>query len=173
MLGVDPRQLNPLSSAPRAGMFGRATAPFRSMPAARHPALDILGKLWSSTNTLLGLGAAVPSYLVGKVVSTNPRFQFGNNAIQLLNSPLNVGNRAYTLGNVQVYGLGDGPDRTGRSYTGMDVNTGRHEEGHTYQSQILGPAYLPVELWGSLMGNRNPLEVGADKYGLGKSWNGF
>jgi len=154
-------------------MFGRGAGSANMTPSARHPVLDLLGKLWGSTNTTLGLAAAGPSYLAGRLMGTNPRFQLGNNAIQLLNSPLNVHNRAYTLGNVQVYGVNDGPDRHGKSYTGSDVNIGRHEEGHTYQSQILGPAYLPVEMWTSFMGNKNPLEVGADKYALGRSWTGF
>lgn len=172
-LGIDPRRFSASSPPQRPGMFAAGASLPITTPAKRHPILDILGKLWGGTNTALGLAAASASYLAGKAEGTNPHFQIGNNAVQLLNSPLNVDNRAYTLGNVQVYGVGDGPDRYQDSYTAPNINTGRHEEGHTYQSQILGPAYLPVEMWGSLLGNKNPLEAGADKYSQGKSWTGF
>jgi hypothetical protein len=161
--------------APRGGMFGyRPQSPSRKGSICEpHRILDAMGKLWGSTNSALGLLAAGGSYVAGKVAGTDPKFQIGNNAIQLLNSPLNIGNRAYTLGNVQVYGTGEGPEKSTYSYTGAKVNNGRHEEGHTLQSQFLGPTYLTAELWGSLLGNRNPLEVGADKYGLGQSCTGF
>ena len=141
-----------------------------------HPLLSALGKIWTNQNTALGLAAAGVSYIAGKFQGTNPSFQVGNNAIQLLNSPLNVNNRAYTLGNVQVYGISDGPGTGQTSYTGAFVNNGRHEEGHTVQAQILGPAYLPAWLAGRILGGdnaQNPLEAGADKYGLGQSCNGF
>jgi hypothetical protein len=147
----------------------------QSGPCGSHPILGALGKVWNSPNTLLGLAAAGASYVAGKYEGTNPTFQLGNNSIQLLNSPLNVGNRAYTLGNVQVYGS-SGPDRGQISYSGAFVNNGQHEEGHTVQGQILGPLYLPAWGLGRLFGGDsagNPMEAGADKYGLGQSCSGF
>ncbi len=141
-----------------------------------HPILGAIGKIWSSPNSLLGLAAAGVSYAAGKFEGSNPSFQTGNNAIQLINSPLNVGNRAYTLGNVQVYGTGNGPSRGQTSYTGAFVNTGAHEEGHTVQGQILGVLYLPAWGLGRLFGGDsagNPMEAGADRYGLGQSCSGF
>lgn len=171
-LGVPIQQLSP-AAIPARRMFGGASMPTATAVPASHPLLSALGKLWASPNTVLGLAAAGTSYLAGKMAGTSPQFQLGNNAIQLLNSPLNIHNRAYTLGNVQVYGVNDGPDRYGYSYTGAKVNTGRHEEGHTYQAQLLGPLYLPAEAIESLRGDRNSLEVGADKYALGQSWAGF
>ena len=141
---------------------------------ASHPVLGALGKLWALPNTVIGLGAAGVSYAAGKLAGTNPTFTTGNNSIQLLNSPLNIGGRAYTIGNVQVYASGRGPERVQRSYSGLIVNVGQHEEGHTVQSQILGPLYLPVIIMGGLrLGNANPLETGADKYARGTSCAGF
>ena len=150
--------------------------PQNNQGCGNHPILGALGKVWTSPNTALGLAAAGASYLAGKVAGTNPSFQIGNNSIQLLNSPLNVNNRAYTLGNVQVYGVGDGPSRGQTSYTGAFVNTGLHEEGHTVQAQILGPLYPPAWGLGRLFGGDsagNPMESGADKYALGQSCSGF
>jgi hypothetical protein len=139
----------------------------------RSKALDILGKAWALPNTALGLAAAGPSYVAGKLLGTHPRFRFGDNALQLLNSPLNLGGRAYTLGNVQVYPEAQPPDLRQPSYTGAVGRVGAHEAGHSQQGQVLGPLYLPAEVLGSLLGDRNPLEVGADKYMTGRSWNGF
>lgn len=132
----------------------------------------------NSLNSALGLVAAGASYVAGKWEGTNPSFQIGNNAIQLINSPLNVNNRAYTLGNVQIYGVGTnaGLGHGQISYTGAFVNTGQHEEGHTVQGQILGPLYLPAWGLGRLFGGDsagNPMESGADKYALGQSCTGF
>lgn len=140
----------------------------------RNGALDVLGKLWGLPNTALGLAAAAPSYAAGKMMGTDPYFTLGDNALQLHNSPLNIQRRAYTLGNVQIYPQGKeyGPDGFGPSYTGAKVRTGDHEEGHTYQSQALGPLYLPAEIVGSFFGDKNPLEVNADAHALKKRRSG-
>jgi hypothetical protein len=163
-----------LRARPQPIRATRSDGPVRA-PCAPHPIWDGLGKIHGSFNTSLGLAAAGVSYLAGKALGTKPSFRMGDDAIQLTNSPLNIGNRAYTLGNVQVYGLGKyaGPDWTGPSYTGAWVRTGNHEAGHSRQSQRLGMFYLPAEAIGSLFGDRNPLEVGADKFALGQSCSGF
>lgn len=142
----------------------------------RNPVADVLMKAWALPNTALGLAAAGLSYGAGKLAGTDPKFRIGDNAIQLLNSPFNVQGRAYTLGNVQVYPRGEDPEARMRgSYSGRTYGrVGDHEEGHTRQAEILGPLYLPAELVGSLLfGDRNPLEVGADRFVEGRSWNGF
>ena len=67
------------------------------------------------------------------------------------------------------------PGNTGLypSYTG-NVDLGRHEEGHTVQSQILGPlGYAAVNLWNGIGKGSNPLERGADDYARGTSCTGF
>ena len=152
------------------------STPRNKQKCTDHPILSAVGKVWTSSNTALGLAAAGVSYLAGKIEGTNPLFQVGNNSIQLLNSPVNVNNRAYTLGNVQVYGVNDGPSVSQYSYTAAFVNNGKHEEGHTVQAQILGPLYLPAWIAGRILGGDsagNPLESGADKYASGKSCSGF
>jgi hypothetical protein len=142
-------------------------------PTWQNPLSDVLGKIWSFPNTEAGLLAAAASWAAGKFMGTDPHFKFGDNAIQLLNSPLNIDRRAYALGNVQIYPVGNGPDRSVRSYTGAMVRNGAHEGGHSTQGQILGPWFIPAEILGSMLGNKNPLEVGADKAALGRSKSGF
>lgn len=134
---------------------------------------DGLGKLWSSPNTALGLMAAGGAYAAGKLAGTDPKFTIGDNAIQLQNSPF--GDRALALGNVQIYPDEYGPDYLiPHSYTGVPVRAGDHEAGHAMQGQILGPLFIPAEILGAtLMGKRNPIEVGADKFATGRSKTGF
>lgn len=137
-----------------------------------HPALaDIAGKAWGLPNTALGLGLAGAAWIAGKIAGTNPQFHFGNNALQLTGSPLTLEKGGtVTLGNVQVFGAGANPDGPGRNYVPAlgDIPLRKHEEAHTYQSQILGPFYVP--LWGLLGGESagNPLERAADWYGAGQ-----
>ncbi|WP_153046166.1 hypothetical protein [Rhizorhabdus dicambivorans] len=131
--------------------------------------VDMAGKVWNSPNTAIGLAAALPSYVAGKVMGTDPKFRFGNNALQLLNSPLNIDGRAYTVGNIQIYAPGYGPERDNPdSYTGQQVNNGLHEEGHTYQGQVLGPLYIPLEIAGTYLGDDNPFDIDADNYAVRK-----
>jgi hypothetical protein len=52
---------------------------------------DIGGKFWGAPNTALGLGLAGAGYLAGKIAGTNPRFQLGNNALQLTGIPIGRG----------------------------------------------------------------------------------
>lgn len=120
-------------------------------------------------NTALGIVAGGGAYLAGRIVGTNPNTKFANNAVQVLNSPININDRAYTLGNVEVFAAGHGPEAYQTSYSQAYVSNGSHEEGHTLQAQSLGLTYLPAELIGSLSGENNPLEIGADKYAMGLS----
>lgn len=166
---------SPFPRAPRSIWPDSAKADSAIPKVCRpHPYLDALGKAWALPPTMLGIVAAAPSYLAGKVAGTHPRFQFGNKALQLVNSPLNINNRAYTLGNVQIYGIEDGPEKFHRSYSGAVVQNGRHEEGHSQQAQILRPLYLPTEVGAGMMfGNRNPFEQKADAYARALSCRGM
>jgi len=62
------------------------------------------------------------------------------------------------------------PTRKGRHYVdGLpDMTLGQHEEAHAYQSQTLGPIFVPW--WFALGGEsaKNPFEKSADYYGAGK-----
>ncbi len=137
--------------------------------------LNRLGNIWSSPNSALGLAAATISYIAGRAVGSNPSIQFGNNALQVLNSPLEVPGRAVTIGNVTIYPTDASLDSIIRSaYTQKLVNTGMHEMGHTLQAQSLGPFYIPVSAFDALVfGDNSPLEVGADNFASGKSCSPF
>lgn len=156
------------AEAPAGERRKHAPSPFDN------PILDAIGKRWGAGNTVLGLAAAGASYLAGLAKGTHPKFQVGDNAIQLLNSPWNYDHRPYTLGNVQIYPPDRPPNHlTKKSYTGVSVPEGAHEAGHSAQAQLLGPAYLPAWLLGELLPGVNPMEAGADKFAEGKSWSGF
>lgn len=103
--------------------------------------LDLLGKLWSMPNTLLGLligftghGLSWLGYRFG-VYSHIARINIGNNAIQFHNNALMVFG-ALTIGNVICYGCHCAPH-----------SHGAHERQHTIQAQVLGPFYLPMHLF--------------------------
>jgi len=137
----------------------------KEYPHAEDADRDVVGKIKASMLTGLGLDAAIASYVGGVLKGSHPRFQFGDNSLQMLNSP--IGDRAYTLGNVQIYPRGRGPDTIHRSYTGAVMRRGDHEAGHTAQAQRMGG--LPMGLaW--LVGGRgvasNPLEIDADEFGV-------
>lgn len=155
---------------------GLARGASGSQAMQSNPALKAASGAFSNPNTGLGLAAAGLLWGAGKIAGSNPRFRYGDNALQLLNSPLDIQGRAVSLGDVQIYPKGEknGPDNVRTSYSGARVRTGAHEAGHLPQSRILGPAYIPTVLAGALLfGDRNPLEIGADKVALGKSRTGF
>lgn len=137
---------------------------------------DTLGKSWGSINTLAGLGLGGLEYGAGLLMGAHPEVGFGNNAIQFSGSPNLLHsllpntfgeNDAMTLGNVQIYTGNASPKVTGDAYVpGLPpIPLGKHEKAHTYQSQTLGPLYVPI--WLALGGRspNNPLERAADWYG--------
>ncbi len=140
--------------------------------------LDLLGKIWASPYTLIGIAYGVLGYGSGWLafclgwLHAQPRIRPGNNAIQFLNNPLTIPFAAITLGNTISYGRGLGPEHQG-AYGDASVNLGRHEEAHTLQYQLLGPLFIPVYfLCGGISGpDRNPLEKAAQNFGRGSgSW---
>jgi len=54
-------------------------------------------------------------------------------------------------------------------YTGL-VNTGIHEEAHTYQAEVLGPLFYPFYFMYGGISKINPFENAADNYYLGGPW---
>ena len=77
--------------------------------------------------------------------AVSPEITLCNNAIQFLNNPITLPNTAITVGNTISYGVGSRPADVG-AYGDTDVEVGRHEQAHTYQSQVLGPLFLPIHL---------------------------
>lgn len=110
-------------------------------------ALDVVGKLWALPNTVIGLAYGAPGHVIGKIRNIlrlrndEPRISFGNNAIQFENNPLVK--TAITLGNVIIYGSGK-RYRPGASRHGGAHTLGAEEMQHTFQSELLGPFYLPA-----------------------------
>lgn len=129
---------------------------------------DVLGKLNALPATIAGFAAG---YIAGfaQEISGGPAVHIGlgNNAIQFtgLTSGQPVG---FTLGNVQLYGSGTGPDGPRGRYDGgaASGNMGAHEEGHSYQFQSYSLAYMAYQFAASNLGDRrqNPMENEADDY---------
>jgi hypothetical protein len=121
---------------------------------------DVIGKVWALPNTLLGLAAV--AVLAPFAYANGGRFQVGNNAIQLLRIPFGGG--ALTLGNIQLY-FGTKRPSDNITYGERGINTGLHEQYHTYQSQVLGPLFLPCYLLaGPVACLHNPFEAAAQDF---------
>ena len=128
--------------------------------------LDKIGKIWASPNTIIALLIGVVWLFKGAKVSLQ------GNAITF--NKVDFGNhRAFTMGNVV---FNPGPDAaTDRAPTYDGTGTepvGQHEEGHTYQYQLLGPFFFFAYLFaGGAFGPKSPFEHGADRFGTtGKGW---
>ena len=138
----------------------------------RESIFDVVGKIWNLPNTALGLVAGGAGYVVGKVgyalgwYSHNPQIQFGHNGIQFLNNPFMLEEAALALGNAISYSKEKPPWEFG-PYEDPTVNYGLHEEAHTYQSQVLGPAFIPTYLL-----NSRAFEQAAQNYGRGPGHGG-
>ncbi len=93
-------------------------------------AANVMGKIWNAPNTAIGLGIGLLGLPLGATIS------FGNNAIQIENIPL-MFLGALTLGNTTNYNPNMSP-----------LTSGLHESMHTYQGEVTGPAYLPLNFVG-------------------------
>ena len=127
---------------------------------------DAAGKVWNAPNTVLGAGYGSVGYAIGEVQHlldpvkhAQPGVRWRDNAVQFTNNPLG-GAGAITIGNTTTY-RGDPYDPNDKFWyeQGGDPRTienghsiGEHEEQHTLQGQQLGPAYLPSNALGGLMG---------------------
>lgn len=106
---------------------------------------------------------------------TRPRFGLGDRAIQVTGFP--IGQGALCLGHVQLYAGGATPDAIGRPYApGLrPISLGDHEDAHTRQYEILGPAFVPLYFLYGGFSPRNPFETSADycAAGLGGPFAAF
>ena len=147
------------------GRIGRDDTRMPQCIARPGLAYDLLGKANASGLSVAGLAFASAAWIAGKTQGTNPQWSTGNNAIQLVGSPINIDNRAINLGNVQIYSP-QGPSSSIESYSHRQVNLGMHEEAHTYQAQSLGSfGYIAAHL-ALGVGRPNLLEMNADEYAL-------
>jgi hypothetical protein len=117
-------------------------------------------------NTVIGLLLGFAFVIFGSAKVT-----FGNNAIAFNN--VNFGNgRAVTIGNV-ILNPAASLKSSISNYSGTGTEpVGQHEEGHTYQYEVLGPFFFPAYLLaGGAFGVNSPFEQAADQYGTtGKGW---
>jgi RHS repeat-associated protein len=109
------------------------------LPPGAQAALAAVGKLWNAPNTILGLLWGAAGMLFGA------RVGLGNNAVQFTNHPF-MGESAVTLGNTASYGGDFGPE----TLVLGDIPVGVHEIQHTLQGQLLGPLYLPSNIFGGV-----------------------
>jgi hypothetical protein len=123
--------------------------------------MSVLGKIWTSPNTLLGLVLGLPGLLFGA------RIRFGDNAILFFNLPLlsYLPPRAVTFGNVVLYRKDAWPDLEVGRYDGQGFQRiGDHERAHTLQYERWGPFFLPVYLLLWLWPGKHLLELQADRW---------
>lgn len=89
--------------------------------------LDIASKVWGGVNTAVGLAWGGLGWALG-----GDRPILAHNAVVFKNNPLMWAGGGITLGNTISAGQG--------------FNDWGHEGVHTYQSQVLGPFYLPANI---------------------------
>lgn len=132
----------------------------------------VMGALWTSPNTLVGLLAG----LAGMPSGARPRWNRRDCALVFHHWPWGPGG-AITLGMVILH-TGDTLDvscttyehRAGRCVHPR-VRLGDHERAHVFQYMVLGPLFLPVYLLCGGVGVRNPFERAADRYAMhGRAW---
>ena len=123
--------------------------------------------IWNLSNTIIGFAIGVASIPFGG------QLHLGYNSIYFTNVPFGK-TGALTLGNVQLYNGFSPKDDTARynDRTGpLIVKFGPHEKGHTFQSQVLNPFFLPVYLLTGGISAGNPFETAADDFATGTgSW---
>ncbi|MEM6405557.1 MAG: hypothetical protein AAF669_03030 [Pseudomonadota bacterium] len=135
----------------------------KPLPGFPNPIVDIIGKIWTLPNTLVGILYGILGHILGWLQGTNPTISVGNNAIQFQNNPITQNGAAFTLGNTVHYSEQSYPDKMG-AYGNPDVNVGLHEAAHTYQYQVLGILFLPVYLILGGANKNNRLEQAAQRY---------
>lgn len=134
--------------------------------------LRILGGIWTSPNTLIGLvGGAL-----GALAGARPYWSSKESALVFRRWPWGPGG-AITFGMVILH-TGDDLDglcltyehRAGRCVQPR-VRLGDHERAHVFQYLVLGPFFLPVYLLCGGVSVRNPFERAADYYAMhGRDW---
>ena len=138
----------------------------KTLPTAVSLTIDVVGKIWNIPNTVLGLAYGGVGHVAGWFMGTDPQIQFGHNGIEFLDNPVMLKDGALTLGNAISYNKEKPPWKPG-TYGDDAVPYGLHEEAHTYQSQVLGLAFIPNYLL-----NSRAFEQAAQSYGKGPEHGG-
>lgn len=132
----------------------------------------LLGAVWASPNTLLGLVAGV----VGIAFGAHAHISRRDRAIIFHRWPWGPGG-ALTLGNTILH-TGDSLDSTCVTYAHRagygdepEIMLADHERAHVYQYMALGPLFLPLYLICGGISVRNRFERAADRYArTGRDW---
>jgi RHS repeat-associated protein len=139
---------------------------------------NVLGRIWNLPNTIIGAAYGLAGMAVGAVASLawgalhvaslgrlggfswfGGGISFANGQIQFTGSVLQRGlgwvftgggNGAITLGDVGIYPPGFGPGTVMDTASGQTL--GLEESFHSQQGRILGPAYLPANIIGGVLG---------------------
>lgn len=135
-------------------------------------ALQLLGGLWTSPNTLAGLLAGA----VGMPFGARLRWSARDRALVFAHWPWGPGG-AITLGNVILH-TGPTLQMACRTYAHQaghtvepSIRLDDHERAHVYQYLLLGPLFVPLYLLCGGVHARNPLEKAADHYArFGRGW---
>ena len=124
----------------------------------------VLGALWASPNTLVGVAAG----LLGMAFGARARWSRRELALVFHHWPWGPGG-AITFGN-SILHTGDSLETACATYE-PPIRLGDHERAHVYQYMVLGPLFLPAYLLCGGVSVRNPFERAADRYALtGKGW---
>lgn len=141
-------------------------------PRAGLRILQVLGVLWTSPNTLIGLLLGLAGLPSGAHVHVRPR----DFALVFHRWPWGPGG-ALTLGNVILH-TGDTLDARCTTYARRagcldeaDIILADHERAHVYQYMALGPLFLPLYGICGGISVRNRFERAADRYAqTGRGW---
>ena len=145
-------------------------------PAVRVPVwlriVQLLGALWTSPNTLIGLAGGLAGLLGGARVRWSARecalvfdrWPWGpGGAITFGNVILHTGHDLSQVCHTYAHRAGHGVEPS--------IRLDDHERAHVYQYFVLGPLYLPVYLLCGGVSVRNPFERAADHYARhGQGW---
>ena len=142
------------------------------MPRPALHALQIVGALWTSPNTVIGLLLGGIGLAFGAHVHARRR----DLAIVFHHWPWGPGG-ALTLGNVILH-TGDSLDAPCVTYAHRaghgdeaHIVLADHERAHVYQYMVLGLLFLPLYLFCGGVSVRNRFERAADRYAhTGRGW---
>lgn len=137
-----------------------------------HRGLCLLGGLWASPNSVIGLVGGLLGMCAGARLQLSTR----DCALVFTHYPWGPGG-AITFGNV-ILATGADLDVRCRSYAHRAgwceqplMRLGDHERAHVLQYMVLGPLFLPLYLLLGGVSAHNPLERAADRYALsGRGW---
>jgi hypothetical protein len=144
---------------------------FERGASAAGAALDVFGGIWALPDTAVGLAVGTLDMAASLIAGHVPSFGFVNGTLQISNLVNLIAGGGITFGNVQLYtDVAPRDNDPGPSfYTGLgNFSYEAHEFGHTDQSYIYGPFWLPAYGIGAIAFGwySNPFETYADYHAV-------